>query len=159
MSEHGREVSMKTGIILLISALILLVAMMKAGTESPDANKPDTTNPEVKQQKPEADNTPIFENDYEKAVSHNDRNVLIIFGADWCKYCKILKEDMPSMNLNGYVVCVVDVTKNKEAKIKSGISSLPTSVVMEGGKEVARSVGYSKEQYKEWLEANRRLAK
>lgn len=150
---------MKTGIVLLLSALILFAVMLKAGTESPEANGPDTTKPDIKQEEPKPDNKPIFENDYQKAVAHDERNVLVIFGADWCKYCKILKGDMPNMNLEGYVVCVVDVTEQRDLKKQNNISTLPTSIVMSGGKEVSRITGYSAKQYKEWLEANRRLAK
>lgn len=150
---------MKTGIVLLLSAFIIFAAVLKAGMEGPEANGPEAKKPEVVQEEPKAvDNNPIFEGDYEKAVSHGERNVLVIFGADWCKYCKILKGDMPNMNLDGYVVCVVDVTKNKELKDRHGVSSLPTSIVMDNGKEVARTTGYSAQQYKDWLNSNRRPA-
>ncbi|NBT57410.1 thioredoxin [bacterium] len=151
---------MKTGIVLLLSAFIILAVMLKAGTEGPEADRPDSKKPDITQEQPKVvDNSPIFENDYKKAKSHAERNVLVIFGADWCKYCKILKGDMPIMNLEGYVVCVVDITKDKEIKARNGVSSLPTSIVMDNGKEVARTVGYSPQAYKGWLDANRRLAK
>lgn len=149
---------MKTGIIFILSAFVILALMLKAGTESPE--KPDAKKPEIKQEEPNVvDNSPIFENDYEKATAHSDRNVLVVFGADWCRYCNILKGDIPTMNLDGYVVCVLNVTKNKDAEVRNGISYLPTSIVMNQGKETARIVGYSAQQYKSWLETNRRLTK
>lgn len=151
---------MKTGIVLLLSVFIIFAVLMKAGMENPEAGRPEAKKPDVVQEEPKAaDNKPIFEDNYERAISHGDRNVLVIFGADWCKYCNILKGDMANMNLDGYVVCVVDVTKNKDLKARKGISSLPTSIVMDNGKEVARTTGYSANQYKQWLDANRRIAK
>lgn len=149
---------MKIGIVLFLSALILTAAMLKAGTESPEGQ--DIDKPEIKnQEETRPDNKPIFEEDYEKAVSHGERNVLVIFGAEWCKYCKILKNDMPIMNLDGYVICYVDVTKNKDLKVRKGISSLPTSMIIDQGREVSRKVGYLEQEYKDWLESNRRMAK
>ena len=151
---------MKTGIVLFLSAFIIFAVVLKAGVENPEANEPEAKKPDVVQEEPKAiDNKPIFEENYEKATSHGERNVLIIFGADWCKYCRVLKGDMPKMNLDGYVICIVDVTKNKDLKNSHGVSSLPTSIVMEKGKEVARTVGYSAQQYKDWLDDNRRPAK
>lgn len=151
---------MRTGMVLLLSAFIIFALVLKTGIDRPEAKKPDVKNPEVHKEEPKIiDNRPIFEDNYEKAMSHVDRNVLVVFGADWCKYCNILKGDMPSMNLEGYVVCVVDVTTNREMKVRNGVSSLPTSIVMDNGKEVARMIGYSSHHYKDWLDANRRLSR
>ena len=149
----------KTNIFLLLSASIIVAMMLRAGADIPEPPKPETKKPDIRQKNVEAENGPIFEDDYEKALSHGERNVLVIFGADWCKYCRVLKGDIPSMNLKGYVVCIVDVTKNKAISNQNKVSSLPTSIVVNNRKEVSRTVGYSAQKYGDWLDKNRRLAK
>lgn len=152
---------MRTEIFMFLSVAIIFVIFLKTTEEKQEPSRPEPARPEMKQhqEQPKKDNSPIFEDDYQKAVANADRNVLVVFGADWCKYCKILKKDMPAMNLDGYVICVVDVTKNKALKNEKGVTSLPTSIVMNDGKEVARMVGYEFNQYEKWINSNRRLAK
>jgi thiol:disulfide interchange protein len=160
MSEQGKEVCMRTGMVLILSVAIFSAIIFRFGKENRGQILNYPGNPEIKrQERPKADNKPIFEDDYNKAISHDERNVLVIFSADWCRYCNILKNEMPSMNLEGYVVCVVDTTNNNGIKDKNGVSALPTSIVMNNGKEASRIVGYSQKKYKEWIEANRRPSK
>jgi thioredoxin-related protein len=47
----------------------------------------------------------------ELASKHN-RKVLIIFGADWCPYCKTLKKDISTLFIQKYVVSIIDIDKN-----------------------------------------------
>lgn len=98
---------------------------------------------------------PVFVESYEEAISKEDARVLVIFGAKWCKYCRILKEDLDSLDLDGYTVCVVDVDSRKDLARKHETKSLPTSLVLENKKEVSRHVGYEKEGYQAWLNSNR----
>lgn len=98
---------------------------------------------------------PVFVENYEEAISKEDAKVLVIFGAKWCKYCRILKEDLDSLNLEDYTVCVVDADSRKDLTRKYGVRSLPTSVVVQGNKETSRKTGYEKEAYQAWLNSNR----
>lgn len=98
---------------------------------------------------------PVFVESYEEAVSKEDTKVLVIFGAKWCKYCRILKDDLKSLDLDDYTVCVVDIDVNKDLARKYKAKSLPTSVVLENNKEMSRHVGYEKEGYQAWLNSNR----
>jgi thioredoxin-related protein len=95
-----------------------------------------------------------FVESYEKAVS-KDSNVLLIFGTEWCGYCKKLKNDLKSLNLSDYKICVIDAEKRKDLDQKYGIKSYPTSVIVRSNKEISRIIGYDKKEYKEWLDSNR----
>lgn len=97
---------------------------------------------------------PVFENDYEKAVE-SEGKVLVIFGTNWCRYCKYLKKDMDSLNLDNYTVCVIDAEKRKDLIKKHGLNSYPTSIILEQKKESTRKSGYEKKEYQSWLDANR----
>lgn len=98
---------------------------------------------------------PVFVESYEEAVAMEDAKVLIIFGAKWCKYCLILKEDLKSLNIDDYTVCIVDTETRKDLVKKYRVRALPTSVVIQGDKEISRKTGYEKEEYQAWLDSNR----
>jgi thiol-disulfide isomerase/thioredoxin len=100
--------------------------------------------------------SPVFVDDYEKAISNKDRNVLVILGTDWCSHCVKLKREVNSLNLDDYVVCVVDAEERKDIKKQHSVSSYPTSLILVNGKEVSRKSGYDKKSYEGWLESNRK---
>lgn len=102
---------------------------------------------------------PIHCDGYEQAIKNADRNVLVVFGTDWCSHCVRLKKDIKSLNLDDYVVCVVDADENKEIARKNKVSSYPTSVIFSEGKEIARKKGYTKGDYQGWLDSNRKEPK
>jgi len=99
---------------------------------------------------------PDFVNDYEKATSTKDKNVLVIIGTEWCGGCVRLKEALKSANLDDYVVCVVDAEERKDISKKHSVSAYPTSVILFNKEEMSRKKGYEKSSYDKWLEKNRR---
>ena len=99
--------------------------------------------------------SPVFMDNYEEAVSSKNKNVLIVFGTDWCGHCVKLKKELNSLNLDDYVVCVVDAEERKDIRKKYSVSSYPTSIIINNEKEVSRKSGYDK-AYKSWLESNRK---
>lgn len=96
-----------------------------------------------------------FADSYEEAVANKDRKVLVVLGADWCHYCRVLKEHLQKADLKGYVVCVIDVDDRPDLKKKHGAKSMPTSVVIVNGKEESRKIGFARAEYDAWLEENR----
>ena len=76
---------------------------------------------------------------------------LIIFSADWCKYCQYLKKDLSSFDLSEYEVEIVDVDKKNELSKKYKIQSLPTSIILYNDVEKSRMKGYEKNKYSNWL--------
>lgn len=81
------------------------------------------------------------------AVDHNKDKTLVIFSANWCKYCQVAKEDMKnhpklSMAIKNYTIVDVDFDVDKDIVRGYNIKSIPTFVVFEGGKEKSRLQGY-----------------
>ena len=81
--------------------------------------------------------------------------ILIIFGADDCKFCNALKQDILDNNLSPeidkYIICYIDIKKNPELKNEYAVSVIPDSRILINGKETNRTKGYSKTNYMKWL--------
>jgi thioredoxin-related protein len=98
----------------------------------------------------------IYEN-YNAAVSiaeEENKPLLLILSADWCVYCDKLKLEVLTNNeVNPYVVCVIDVDHNKDLAKKFKFKVLPTSIIINEGKETKRKTGFQgKKEYLRWLE-------
>jgi len=80
--------------------------------------------------------------------------ILLIFGADYCKYCNELKSDLFASPLkeltDNYIICYVDV--DKEPNIKSySVTMIPDSRVIKNNREIAKIKGYSSNNYVRWI--------
>jgi thioredoxin-related protein len=81
------------------------------------------------------------------AMDNNKEKTLIIFSADWCKYCQVAKQDManhPKLSeaIKNYTIVDVDFDVDKEIVRGYNIKSIPCFVVFENGKEKSRLQGY-----------------
>lgn len=94
---------------------------------------------------------PVVEGDYEKAISHKDKKVLIVFGADWCVYCAKLKTDLALKDLKDFVICEVNVDKREDLKKLYKVKSLPTVLILKNKKELSRIEGYDKNKFDQFL--------
>lgn len=106
---------------------------------------------------------PVFMNNYESAkrVSNDlGMDILLVFSADWCKYCKMLKKDLSSSvskdELQDLIICTIDVDKNPKMKREYRVSSIPDSVFLSKNKIKSRRKGYNDlGNYLKWLKSNR----
>lgn len=83
---------------------------------------------------------PQFEND----VLKSDVPVLVDFGATWCGPCKALKpilEDLSKTYAGRLKMVYVDADKAKQTAVKYSVTSLPTVLLVKGGKERSRILG------------------
>jgi len=69
------------------------------------------------------------------------RNYVIFFSAEWCRPCQRMYPRIEELRKAGYIVYVMDVDQYKKAGEAFQIKSLPTTVVMDQGKETHRFVG------------------
>lgn len=70
--------------------------------------------------------------------------VMVDFYADWCGPCKImapLLDDFARDRAGGVLVVKLDTDRNPGTSERFGIRSIPTLMVFDGGREVAREVG------------------
>lgn len=81
--------------------------------------------------------------------------MLLIFGAEACKFCKILQNDLLSDPLksltNEYIICYLDINHDPNLRTKYRISMVPDSRVVLNDQEISMIKGYSKETYINWL--------
>jgi thioredoxin 1 len=82
------------------------------------------------------------------------KDLLIIFGADYCVYCNILKNDI-NTNLNiveDKIVCFVDFDQNKDIVKEYRVRIIPDYMLYRNNIEIKRKTGYkNKEKFQEWL--------
>ena len=86
----------------------------------------------------------ITANNFEKEALQSPLPVLLDFWASWCMPCKMLAPviDRLAEEYEGRVVVgKVDVDEQTELARRFGIMSIPTLVVMKGGKVVEQAVG------------------
>ena len=84
-----------------------------------------------------------------------EQPLVVIFGAKSCGFCVLLKKDIQDgyflMQLDGKIVCYIDVTKRQDLIDKYGIKSLPDSRLFIKGKQKSSIIGYDRSKYDRWL--------
>ena len=80
---------------------------------------------------------------FEKEVLNSEKTVIIDFYADWCGPCKMFSPIIESVaNENEDVKVVkINVDNAQDLAIKYQVMSIPTTVIIQNGKEVDRAVG------------------
>ena len=96
----------------------------------------------------------IKENEIEKEVIKEKREVLVDFYANWCGPCKMLKpvlEQIAAINEKIKVVSI-NVDEAENLAMAYGISSIPCVIKFKDGKELERSIGFkSKEEIEKMI--------
>lgn len=147
-----------------VDTTLLIIALFLVGfsfyqKQSNNIVPPDPNNPVVVVPNKPSLKQNIFYDEYDKAKELSityDRKLVLVFGADWCPYCKDLKRDVKEIQgFSKYIVCFIDTDKNKEMVQKNKIRSLPTSIVFDTkDNELGRKTGYKKQDYENWLNSN-----
>lgn len=145
---------MKSAAALMLVTVLVLAFVFKSGLTLESAERQPQTSPPT-QTEPKVEKPRVTE-DYEEAMKETERKVILVFGAEWCPHCVVLKDHLKDVNLDGYLVCLVDVDDNKEAKRNHAVRVLPTSVILDEGKEVSRLKGFEKDKFDNWVEENRK---
>ena len=86
----------------------------------------------------------ITQDNFQAAVLENKNTVLLDFWASWCGPCKMLAPIVEEIaeEYSDITLGKINVDEQMELAIQFGIVSIPTLVVMEGGKAVQTAVGY-----------------
>lgn len=102
-------------------------------------------------------NQPIFVDTPEDAFAlaeENKQDVLLVFTADWCKYCKVLHkhiQDDPKM-VSKLIVCFVNYDDRSDLVKEFKVKVIPDSFLYRDKIEIKRKTGFkTKADYIEWL--------
>lgn len=87
-------------------------------------------------------------------------DTVLMFSADWCKYCQIAKKDLLERadETAEWNVAVVDTDVSRETVQQYGVKTLPTFIYLnDAGEELDRVAGYKGyHRLKRWVEKNKR---
>jgi thiol-disulfide isomerase/thioredoxin len=75
----------------------------------------------------------------------SDKEILVVFTADWCKYCSIMKQDISKTPkvVDDKIVCYVDYDTNTDLVKEYKVKLIPDYFILKKRIETKRRVGYT----------------
>lgn len=79
-------------------------------------------------------------------ISQNTKQpILVVFTADWCKFCNVMKKDIENniADFDDYIICYVNSEKRSDLAKEYRVKTIPDYFVLNNNIEIKRKVGYS----------------
>jgi len=129
-----------------------------------DWDKKNPTNPQPPNQpqsevKPTVPAKPTSYQDAIKIAKATNKSVLLVFGADWCGYCKQLKTTLADAEvqkaMSDFVYYHVDVDKERNVATKYGVKPIPAYKIVDVNEKVlSEGTGYkAPKDFVAWLKS------
>lgn len=96
----------------------------------------------------------VTKDSFQALIQESEQPVLLDFWASWCAPCRMLSPVLEELAQEdeGLTVGKINVDEEPELAAKFGIVSIPTLVLMRGGKVLAQDAGYRpKAALEQWL--------
>lgn len=90
------------------------------------------------------DITPVNDQNFKSEVTDYKGFVLVDFWAEWCGPCKSLMpriEQLAKDRKGKIKICKFDIDEGTEVPSNYGVQSIPTLIIFQDGKEIARKIG------------------
>ena len=86
----------------------------------------------------------VTQENFDELVLKSSKKVLLDYWATWCGPCRMVAPIVEEIaaEREDIVVGKIDVDEQMPLAAKFGITSIPTLIVMDGGKAVAQAIGY-----------------
>jgi hypothetical protein len=101
---------------------------------------------------------PVFVHDMLDALAlseSSNKQILVVFTADWCKQCQIMKKDIsdsPDM-VEDTIVCYLDLDTNKELAKEYQVKFIPDYCILRKRIQIRRTRGYTtREKFIKWFQ-------
>jgi thioredoxin 1 len=100
--------------------------------------------------------THVSSKTWDAEVLRSNLPVFVDFWAEWCGPCRMVGpavEQIGKIMAGKVKVAKLNVDENQEIAMKYGVQSIPSLILFNGGKEVARTIGAApKETYMKFIE-------